>query len=177
MYSPHSALGLFTTGPCYDFTDDSSPRNARWADGRPSGIKITGIPAAGETMRVYFSVPGFPAAPSSPFSPRARPRSRERQFPFKRPSLGAPLGYQMAIRRPISGATNATLSLTNVLALNAGSYSVLVSNPAGSLLSDAATLSVAKREQSIVFGVPSNRILETLRSLFRLPPVPVCRSA
>jgi M6 family metalloprotease-like protein len=41
----------------YDFTDDSLPRNARWADGSPSGIQITGIPEAGPVMRVRFSVP------------------------------------------------------------------------------------------------------------------------
>jgi len=72
---------------------------------------------------------------------------------------GAPLSYQWRFNgAKIRGATNTTLTLTNVLAVNAGSYTVLVSNSAGSLLSDAATLSVAKREQAIVFGVLSNRV-------------------
>ena len=43
---------------------------------------------------------------------------------------------------PIDGATSSTLSLSNVQTADAGSYSVVVSNPAGSVSSDPATLTV-----------------------------------
>jgi hypothetical protein len=42
----------------------------------------------------------------------------------------------------ISGATNATLALGNVTAANAGSYTVVVTNAAGSVTSNAATVTV-----------------------------------
>jgi len=42
----------------------------------------------------------------------------------------------------LSGATNATLSISNALAANAGTYSVIVSNGTGSVTSSAATLTV-----------------------------------
>ena len=42
----------------------------------------------------------------------------------------------------LAGATNATLSITNALACNAGAYSVIVSNGAGSVTSSSATLTV-----------------------------------
>ena len=43
---------------------------------------------------------------------------------------------------PISGATAASLVLTNVQLSSAGTYSVIVSNPSGSVTSNAATLTV-----------------------------------
>ncbi len=42
----------------------------------------------------------------------------------------------------INGATGSTLSLTNVTTANAGSYTVVVTNPIGSVTSNAATLTV-----------------------------------
>jgi|GEM_PF-852855 len=55
----------------------------------------------------------------------------------------APLSYQWyKDGNPLPGATGATLSFTNVQAANAGSYTVMVSNAAGSATSAAATLSV-----------------------------------
>ena len=42
----------------------------------------------------------------------------------------------------ISGATTATLSITNALLSDAGSYSVVVTNGAGDVTSNAATLTV-----------------------------------
>jgi PKD repeat protein len=42
----------------------------------------------------------------------------------------------------LAGATNATLSITNALAANAGAYSVIVSNIAGTVTSSSATLTV-----------------------------------
>jgi polygalacturonase len=56
----------------------------------------------------------------------------------------APLGYQWYynITTPLAGATGATLTLTNVQPGDAGSYSVVVTNPVGSVTSPNAILSV-----------------------------------
>jgi pectate lyase len=55
----------------------------------------------------------------------------------------APLGYQwLKNGSPISGATSATLNLTNVQGADAGSYRVVVSNAAGSATSTTAVLNV-----------------------------------
>lgn len=55
----------------------------------------------------------------------------------------APLSYQWKFNdAAISGATNASYGLTNVQASNAGSYTVTASNSAGSITSNAATLTV-----------------------------------
>ena len=49
----------------------------------------------------------------------------------------------MAVRqRAHHGATNASLTLTNVQPANAGSYSVVVTNPVGSVTSAVAVLTV-----------------------------------
>ena len=56
----------------------------------------------------------------------------------------APLSYQWRKGGSnISGATSATYSMTNVQAADAGTYSVVVSNSAGSVTSANATLTVS----------------------------------
>lgn len=55
----------------------------------------------------------------------------------------APLSYQWRFNASnLSGATSSTLTLTNVQPANAGDYDVLVTNPAGSLASAPAHLTV-----------------------------------
>ena len=56
---------------------------------------------------------------------------------------GTPITYQWRFNgTAISGATGATLNLTNVTAANAGSYTVVVLTSAGSVTSNAATVTV-----------------------------------
>ncbi|MBI3415322.1 MAG: immunoglobulin domain-containing protein [Verrucomicrobia bacterium] len=58
-------------------------------------------------------------------------------------SGSAPLSYQwLHNAAPLTGATNATLSLPNVTAADAGSYAVTVSNSAGAATSAPATLTI-----------------------------------
>jgi hypothetical protein len=59
-------------------------------------------------------------------------------------SIGSPaMNYQWAKDGvPIAGATSATLTLTNALIANAGSYTVVATNSLGSVTSSAATLTV-----------------------------------
>ncbi len=55
-----------------------------------------------------------------------------------------PLSYQWRLNgTPIAGATHATLTLERITAASAGSYSVLVTNPAGSRVSETASVSVS----------------------------------
>jgi hypothetical protein len=55
----------------------------------------------------------------------------------------APLSYQWSKDgSAINGATSATYTINGVASANAGSYSVLVSNSAGSVTSASATLTV-----------------------------------
>jgi hypothetical protein len=64
---------------------------------------------------------------------------------FSVQALGQDLSYQWSFdETPIAGATNATLTLPDVTSANAGTYSVLVSNPTGSTnLSALLTISPA----------------------------------
>jgi uncharacterized protein YpmS len=58
-------------------------------------------------------------------------------------SGSAPFSYQWSFDgAAISGATNASLTLTDVQTSQAGSYTVVVTNPVGSVTSQAATLTV-----------------------------------
>ena len=64
-----------------------------------------------------------------------------------------PLEYQWQFEGgDIEGATSATLALSNVSQADAGSYRVIVTNPAGSTTSSAATLTVTPAPAAAVTG-------------------------
>ncbi len=59
------------------------------------------------------------------------------------PTGSAPFSYQWSFNtNSLPGATNATLALANVQSNQAGSYSVVITNPAGSVTSHSAVLKV-----------------------------------
>jgi alpha-tubulin suppressor-like RCC1 family protein len=69
-----------------------------------------------------------------------------------------PFSYQWRFNQAdLPGATNASLSLSGVAASQAGSYSVLVSNPYGSIQSPGATLTVVEAAPKIL-AQPSNGV-------------------
>jgi hypothetical protein len=67
----------------------------------------------------------------------------------------------------LAGATNATLLLTNVSTAKGGDYTVVVSNPAGSVTSDAAGLTVVQ-DNSVSASLGGNA---TLRIRYGGPPL------
>src|SRR5437762_5670498 len=59
------------------------------------------------------------------------------------PNGTSPFGYQWRFNgSALSGSTNATLALSNVQSNQAGSYTVVITNVAGSVTSSVATLTV-----------------------------------
>src|SRR6185436_18226562 len=74
-----------------------------------------------------------------------------------------PLAYQWFFNSStaITGATNSSLTLSNILTANAGTYQVRVTNTAGTVTSSAATLTVIEMD----FGdAPSPTYPTTLAS-------------
>jgi hypothetical protein len=64
-----------------------------------------------------------------------------------------PLSYQWQFNgNPLAGATNSSLTLSNVLLSSAGPYSVVVTNAAGSITSSVATLTVTLPPAAIQVG-------------------------
>jgi alpha-tubulin suppressor-like RCC1 family protein len=70
-------------------------------------------------------------------------------------ALGVPaLSYQWQFNGTnIAGATNSLLTLTNVQSANAGNYQVVISNPAGTITSATAVLTVLQ-STPFIFGQP-----------------------
>jgi hypothetical protein len=90
-----------------------------------------------------LSVNAGPVAPVITAQPQAQSVIAGNSATFSVAATGAPLTYQWRKDGTnISGANGATLTLNNVQAGDAGSYSVLVSNSAGSVASTSASLSV-----------------------------------
>ena len=85
-----------------------------------------------------------PVAPSITSQPASQTVTAGASVSFSVAATGtAPLSYQWRLNgAAITGATSATLTLSAVTSANAGSYTVLVGNSAGSVTSAAATLTV-----------------------------------
>ncbi len=97
------------------------------------------------------------------------------------------LGYQWYLNSvPITGATNACLSLSNLVAGDAGTYSVAVQNASGAVLSPAATLTVigigayagvtingtVGAQYRIDYSTPTNPAVWTTLTTLSLPSSP-----
>ncbi len=89
-----------------------------------------------------------------------------------------PLDYQWSLNGvALAQATNSTLTLTNVVSANSGSYAILVSNPYGSVLSSNAVLTIdllpsiiaQPHSQDAVVG--ENTVLSVGATLTPLPTV------
>jgi len=69
----------------------------------------------------------------------------------------APLGYQWFFQatNALPNATNASLTMTNVTTLHAGSYTVVVTNVAGSVTSSVAALTVNRLVPGLTWATPA----------------------
>lgn len=106
-------------------------------------IAVDGFDAdcAGLTLNFSFSPTG-PLLPIITSQPASATVTTGGSASFSVTATGA-TGYQWTFNGSnIGGATGATHTISSVTAANAGSYRVIVSNAAGSLSSDTATLTV-----------------------------------
>jgi hypothetical protein len=112
---------------------------ASFYDRALSGSEIQAIYAAGTAGKCFT-----PTAPSIVSQPANQNATLGGTASFSVSAIGTqPLSYQWQFgTTPLLGATSSTLTLTNIQFVNAGAYSVIVSNSAGTLLSTTATLSV-----------------------------------
>lgn len=109
----------------------------------PAGLsRVVGLAAGdGYTVAVLSDAQAVPTITSQPAN-QAVTAGQIASFTVLVSGTGS-LSYQWRKDgTAISGATNATLSLTNVQNANAGSYTVVVSNSAGNVTSNASTLTV-----------------------------------
>jgi hypothetical protein len=125
----------------------------RWLDINDSGNDHA---LAVDDLTISFtSVPAVIIPPAIPPSgqPQSRTNNAGTRATFTVAATGSPLNYQWRrdgvdltdgpnIFGSISGSTSPSLSLSNVLAADAGSYSVAVFNSADSVVSSAAVLTV-----------------------------------
>ena len=129
------------------FSDTTFP-NAHWWDGSNSGLLLTKISALGPTM-TFACGPGIP--PTILVQPTNATVYLGGTATFTVGATGSPIlryqwrknGVNLSDGGRITGATNATLVLSGVQAGDAGTYTVVVSNPFGSVLSTFAVLTVA----------------------------------
>ena len=97
--------------------------------------------------RVWYGSPGpvNPVAPSITTQPQGQTILQGQTANFSVVTTGtAPLSYKWYYdsSTPVAGGTGATLTLNNVQAGDAGDYSVVIANSAGSVTSAVATLTV-----------------------------------
>lgn len=105
---------------------------------------VTNVAGSATTSAAILTVNPATLAPSITTQPVSQTVTVGANVNFTVAASGtAPLSYQWRLDGAnLSGATSATLSLTGVTAGQAGSYSCLVTNVAGSATSSAATLTV-----------------------------------
>lgn len=123
------------------FADVSSPA-AHWWDGSLSGVNFHDFSARATTMSFFV---GFAAAPPTILQqPANQSVETGGTASFSVTAAGSsPLSYQWRFNGGnLAGATNAILTLTNLLSTQTGQYSVVVSNPYGSTTSSNAALTV-----------------------------------
>jgi len=124
--------------------------SARWEDS--SAVGVGGDQTnddAGDAGAVYlFTIPPF-GGPYITNQPLSRVVSPGASTTFVVGAQGTNLVYQWRLNGAnIPGATNASLTLTNVQIGNQGTYSIMVSNPVSFVVSSDATLTLAATVQT-----------------------------
>ncbi len=159
LYNPGTSL-IDTNTPGTDPKDAGVAINQTVTDSA-AGITIKPIAESGtapnSSMEIAITL--APKAPTIITQPAARSIDPGSAVEFAVAASGTPPpSFQWAKEGvAIPGATGATLRLLNVDAADAGAYSVLVANAAGSVRSQDATLTVAAQKPVIV-RQPPNRL-------------------
>jgi M6 family metalloprotease-like protein len=127
------------------FTDISSP-NAHWWNGVSSGVNFHDFTARGNNMSFVVG-DVMPVVLTQPTNQTIKPGNTARFVVTA--SGAAPLRYQWLANGfsltnggRFSGATNATLTISNTLMADSGAYRVIITNLLGSATSSVATLIV-----------------------------------
>ena len=117
--------------------------------GAGQGVTLTVLPGVGgyaviSGMQISSATVAAGTPPSIVTQPQSQTAGVGSNVTFTVTANGtAPLGYQWRLGGTnLSGATGSALMLANVQAANAGTYSVLVTNSLGSVLSSNAVLTV-----------------------------------
>jgi pectate lyase len=107
-------------------------------------VVVTNVAGSVTSAAATLTVNAAPVPPSITTQPASQTVNAGSSVTFSVVATGtAPLSYQWKFNGGnITGATSSSLTLNNVQSANAGSYTVLVSNSAGSVTSAAATLTV-----------------------------------
>ena len=138
------------------FTPASLAGRVDYASGNnPNGVAIADLDGDGRpdvvfantydsTISIYHNIVSFGAAPAIISQPTNQTVNAGDTTIFSVTANGAvPLSYQWSLNTTnLPGATNATLTLTNVQPIQAGNYTVLVTNLLGMATSSNAVLTV-----------------------------------
>jgi hypothetical protein len=131
-----------TDGVTWTFLADSTAPNNLLTGLAVSGTTVVGIANSGTILLGDLAAPPAAVVPAISGQPAAQTVVAGGSVTFTVTASGA-LTYQWKRNgTALLGATNASLTLTNVQAANAGSYTVDVTNATGTTTSAAATLTV-----------------------------------
>ena len=161
-----STPGSFTNASLagrVDFSAGSDPSGVAVGDldgdGRPDVVFANFYD---NTLSIYRNIAPFAAPPTITTQPTNQTAFVGGNATFSVTAGGTtPLSYQWSFNTTnLLGATNATLTLTNLQFAQAGVYAVLVTNNYGSILSSNATLTVNDKLDHFVWGqIPSPRFV------------------
>jgi len=106
---------------------------------------VTNVAGSATSSAATFTVTALPVAPTITLQPTSQTVALGANVSFSVAASGtSPFSYQWQLNGAnLSGATNPTLSLTNVGTNQAGTYACIVTNTVGSATSSLATLTVS----------------------------------
>lgn len=110
--------------------------------GGGSGWTDEGEPSGGAVVILAYAVAGVPQISSQPQTLMVDAAGASANFTVTASGFPAPTYQWKKNGTNISGATSATLALTNVQSGDTGNYTVVVTNTAGSVTSSSAALSI-----------------------------------
>lgn len=164
--------------PAYQWRKDGVPltgetaqllqiAHATAADAATYSVVATNTAGSATSADLVLAVTNTPAAPVVLTPPRNVTTVAGGDATFTVEFSGNPLPTVQWKRNGsvIAGATDATLTLTNVQSAQAGSYTVTLTNASGSVTSSAATLTLASGTAAVLVS-PANQTVATGNSIY-----------